>query len=867
MSGTWPNFYSYWPKLSWIVLSGNRFVGTLNDTLLHGPPFKNLSNLGSIFAGDSPGIAGTLPSDWVLQMPSLTYLNLSDNGGVIGTLPVVYHTWRVQSFTLCGNRLEGTLPPEYSAWGDVMTSFNVRDNNLSGSLPASYANWTRLQFFIIANNSLGGSLHPQYNKWTPLTIFRVAYNYITGSLPADYADWMSISEVALQNNQLSGTLPAEYGQRRSGNGWIRSLLFFTLMNNLFTGSIPSSWSNFSVCQSIMLQVNRLSGTLPMEFGMLPRLNYLNLAGNNLSGTLPESWSSLSNILMIALQNNPRLTGTVPTSWNHMFDNNNAMKLMSICNTALCGDRLPSMALYGYLCLPTTRLADSDVASLIPVATMFPSGVSCDSIHPPLTSTTTSLVMANDDVNDPTVDAADNTRGSLYQGVASTTVVLAAVGGLFSASGTADMQMLAAVLDAPCSCTRSDKGVEDSTSSYTMSPFVHLGPAAMAFGNTAIAVLVLLLHWIVVHAIKKNKKAPRTSTSPTSMRQLLNRLCLIVRYAFPKIPVRIAFLLTPGAVRGGVRVLAAGSESTSVLEWVGASVGLLGACACFILVEVVVYRQGVLTATASGSKKVKFAFLSPRSYKPIPATIARWTLPRGGYVTKAASGVPFMFLVSNFIDECKRLWPLVPLTNLMVQTLMTVGGTGASSPTSTTCDVLQSVVVVVTWTTSSVILWTNPHRTAASSWLTAASLFMVGLATIVSIMCRHGVVEDAGSTVIVTAVGATVGGIARVHSLTVFLVERWLGMKKLNMPNNNLDMRVALRLPIANNNSGEAQDRTPRSRQGVLKPSAVLPCFKVFKELDPRAALKSMVRAICEHSRSSPQQEQQQVYIKLNSHML
>jgi hypothetical protein len=68
---------------------------------------------------------------------------------------------------------------------------------------------------------------------------------------------------------------------------------------------------------LKLDTNQLEGTLLPEIGNLESLVSLKLGHNNFVGELPEAWSVLSRINTLCIENNPGITGTVPTSYGNL----------------------------------------------------------------------------------------------------------------------------------------------------------------------------------------------------------------------------------------------------------------------------------------------------------------------------------------------------------------------------------------------------------------------------------------------------------------------------------------------------------------------------------------------------------------------
>lgn len=103
---------------------------------------------------------------------------------------------------------------------------------------------------------------------------------------------------------------------------------------------------------LKLDTNQLDGTLLTEIGNLESLISLKLGNNNFVGELPEEWSALSRINTLWIENNPGITGTVPTSYGNLESlgksNNRTIFFLRFQNR-VCISRI-SIFLHGYYLL-------------------------------------------------------------------------------------------------------------------------------------------------------------------------------------------------------------------------------------------------------------------------------------------------------------------------------------------------------------------------------------------------------------------------------------------------------------------------------------------------------------------------------------
>ena len=88
--------------------------------------------------------------------------------------------------------------------------------------------------------------------------------------------------------------------------------------------------------------------------MVSRLVFTN---NNLTGTLPDELSGLSSVEELALQDNPQLHGTIPSSIGQLVK----LQMLSLMNASLSG---PTEALWQLTQLEQLHLYDNQLSSTI-----------------------------------------------------------------------------------------------------------------------------------------------------------------------------------------------------------------------------------------------------------------------------------------------------------------------------------------------------------------------------------------------------------------------------------------------------------------------------------------------------------------------
>ncbi|GFZ11885.1 leucine-rich receptor-like protein kinase family protein [Actinidia rufa] len=289
------------------------------------------------------------------QHHRVTQISIND-AGLVGLLsPVISNLTRLRVLKLGNNHLFGTIPQELSSlrhlrhvWlernhlqGQIPDSFsllvhlgvlNLRANELTGVIPVSlFSNCTFLQNVDLSANFLEGKIPPEIGPglWN-LNLYN---NQFTGEIPFSITNASSMYNLDVEYNHLSGELPTEIVGNLpklrylhlSYSGMVGSNLdpFFAALGNCtvleelelagmkLQGRLPSSIGQLvTYLTTLMLQENRITGSIPPSLSNLTSLEWLNLTSNLLSGTIPEEISQLSLLEQMFLSHN-FLSGPIP----------------------------------------------------------------------------------------------------------------------------------------------------------------------------------------------------------------------------------------------------------------------------------------------------------------------------------------------------------------------------------------------------------------------------------------------------------------------------------------------------------------------------------------------------------------------------
>ena len=151
-----------------------------------------------------------------------------------------------------------------------------------------------------------------------ITALTLHDNNMTGSI----SNWTGIG--ALNNltwidfswNKISGSLPAEFGE-------IMNIEVLNLAWNKLEGTLPPELgkinsNGYAELTEFNFGHNKLEGTMPSELGQLSALKMFDVAMNKLSGSIPDNFTNWPELQVMYLHGNS-LEGTLPQEIGKLTD--------------------------------------------------------------------------------------------------------------------------------------------------------------------------------------------------------------------------------------------------------------------------------------------------------------------------------------------------------------------------------------------------------------------------------------------------------------------------------------------------------------------------------------------------------------------
>ncbi|KAI9181904.1 hypothetical protein LWI28_019910 [Acer negundo] len=205
--------------------------------------------------------------------------------------------------------------------GKIKASLQGNTENLllsSWNLSVPLCQWRGLKWVFSSGSPLSCSdlSSPQ---WANISLYKDSSLHLlslqlpsanlSGSLPREVGEFSMLQSLYLNINSLQGTIPLELG-------YSSSLSDIDLGDNLFSGALaPSIWNLCDKLVSLRLHGNSISGALPepaLPNSSCINLQLLDLGSNKFSGSFPEFITRFHGLRELDLSNN-MFSGSIPES--------------------------------------------------------------------------------------------------------------------------------------------------------------------------------------------------------------------------------------------------------------------------------------------------------------------------------------------------------------------------------------------------------------------------------------------------------------------------------------------------------------------------------------------------------------------------
>uniref|UniRef100_A0A2N9EGF4 Uncharacterized protein n=1 Tax=Fagus sylvatica TaxID=28930 RepID=A0A2N9EGF4_FAGSY len=292
--------------------------------------FMNLSSSLTSLALQDCQLRGTLP-DVIFRLPNLRKLSLNDNFELKALFPMVNWTNPLRFLDVSHTLFSGELPKSIGNL-KFLSYLGLSSCNFSGPIPSSLGNLTQLTALGLSNNHFIGEIPSSLSNLKELAYFDLHYNNLSGSIPASLGNLTKVTEFYLNYNNFTGQIPSSLSNLKDltiidfsnnnfgGTDFLTNLTKLTnvyLCYNQLTSQICEFQPGSSL-ESLLLDNNRLYGSIPKSISNLVNLIELDISSNNLSGSIPASIGNVTKVTQFFLQSN-NLIGQIPSSLSNLKD--------------------------------------------------------------------------------------------------------------------------------------------------------------------------------------------------------------------------------------------------------------------------------------------------------------------------------------------------------------------------------------------------------------------------------------------------------------------------------------------------------------------------------------------------------------------
>uniref|UniRef100_A0A7N2LNG9 Leucine-rich repeat-containing N-terminal plant-type domain-containing protein n=2 Tax=Quercus lobata TaxID=97700 RepID=A0A7N2LNG9_QUELO len=288
----------HYMNLRWLDLSDNHFDGKLQENIGKRIPkitYLNISQ--NQFEGNLPSSIGDMSNLWLLDLSFnnfsgevpmelvakctfLKFLRLSNNN-FHGEIFSKHFNLSLYSLELQNNNFTGTLPVVPL---NVWMALNIRNNHMTGTIPLWIVNQSMSPWGVVdlSSNSFEGRIPCGLPS---SRIINLSHNLFSGSLPSCLNLW-DVRHLLLEGNKLTGSLPKAILNSSS-------LMTLDIRDNRFIGSIPDEIVGLSELKVLSLSGNYFSGVILKRLCQLKRIDIMDLSNNSFSGTIPYCFNNIS----------------------------------------------------------------------------------------------------------------------------------------------------------------------------------------------------------------------------------------------------------------------------------------------------------------------------------------------------------------------------------------------------------------------------------------------------------------------------------------------------------------------------------------------------------------------------------------------
>ena len=286
-------------KMERLILQRNGFDGQIPSCM------GQWENLETLILSDNQ-LTGEIPRELVHL--DFRRFWVDDNMLEGDPIPILHNMTRSESVYLSNNFFSGIIDDRFLNEAANLVALDLSNNNFTSTdyaFPKHLLEKKELRLLDLSRNNLQGEMHTHHIPHNlTMQFFSVHENLITGSIPSRFQHMLELFHLDISNNAFTGTIPEDIFTIST-----LEILFLGGNDGLSEAPIPEGIERMTQLREISLKGTNRNGSLP-ELLNFTLLELLDLDNNQLQGPIPSSYGSLSSLRHLLLNRN-LITGEIP----------------------------------------------------------------------------------------------------------------------------------------------------------------------------------------------------------------------------------------------------------------------------------------------------------------------------------------------------------------------------------------------------------------------------------------------------------------------------------------------------------------------------------------------------------------------------
>ncbi|XP_020411858.1 probable LRR receptor-like serine/threonine-protein kinase At4g36180 isoform X2 [Prunus persica] len=365
-----PDYFGNMSSLAYLALSSSRLKGGIPNSFAKLCRLRELHLEGNSLSGQLSDIIDILSK---CAQNTFEYLDISDNHGIMGSVPDLTNFLSLKYLVLGGNKLSGRIPENIGQMSKL-EAIDFGGNSLEGVISEiHFSKLFKLKYLSLSSNSLVLNFHFDWVPPFQLESIILRSCKMGLSFPKWLQTQKSVLILDISDNGITDTIPS----------WIwdlsHKLFVMDLSHNQIRGTIGNLRSEFP--PKLNVSWNQLEGPIPSALSKVTFLDlsnnkfsvaaasflcttkdsslaFLDISSNHIFGELPDCWIHFKKLVFLDLSNNS-LSEKIPTTMGYLF----SIETLRLNNNGFVGE-LPSQ-LKNCRNLTLFNLAENKLSGSIP----------------------------------------------------------------------------------------------------------------------------------------------------------------------------------------------------------------------------------------------------------------------------------------------------------------------------------------------------------------------------------------------------------------------------------------------------------------------------------------------------------------------